>query len=62
MIDLILTDVPVEDAGSASGLLNTTQQVGMALGVALVGVLFFTHLDNGSDYGVDEVTPSFGRT
>ena len=57
MIDLILTDVPVEDAGSASGLLNTTQQVGMALGVALVGVLFFTHLDNGSDYGVDQVTP-----
>ena len=57
MIDLILTDVPVQDAGSASGLLNTTQQVGMALGVALVGVLFFTHLDNGSDYGVDQVTP-----
>jgi EmrB/QacA subfamily drug resistance transporter len=57
MIDLILTDVPVQDAGSASGLLNTTQQVGMALGVALVGVLFFTHLDNGSGHGVDQVTP-----
>jgi hypothetical protein len=57
MIDLILTDVPVQDAGSASGLLNTTQQVGMALGVALVGVLFFTHLDNGSDHGVDKVIP-----
>jgi EmrB/QacA subfamily drug resistance transporter len=57
MIDLILADVPVQDAGSASGVLNTTQQVGMALGVALVGVLFFTHLDNGSDYGVDKVMP-----
>ena len=58
MIDLILTDVPVEDAGSASGLLNTTQQVGMALGVALVGVIFFSFLDTGSTYGVDKVTPA----
>jgi EmrB/QacA subfamily drug resistance transporter len=57
MIDLILTDVPIPDAGSASGLLNTTQQVGMALGVALVGVLFFAYLDSGSGYGVDQVTP-----
>jgi EmrB/QacA subfamily drug resistance transporter len=55
MIDLILTDVPVQDAGSASGLLNTTQQLGMALGVALVGVVFFAQLDSGSDHGADEV-------
>jgi EmrB/QacA subfamily drug resistance transporter len=58
MIDAILTKVPVRDAGSASGLLNTTQQVGMALGVALVGVLFFTLLANDSGRGVDAVTPS----
>jgi EmrB/QacA subfamily drug resistance transporter len=57
MIDAILTDVPVEDAGSASGVLNTTQQIGMALGVALVGVLFFTQLDNDSGRGVDAATP-----
>lgn len=57
MIDLILTDVPVDDAGSASGLLNTTQQLGMVLGVALVGVVFFGLLDSGSSHGVDQVTP-----
>ncbi|WP_020672336.1 MFS transporter [Amycolatopsis nigrescens] len=57
MIDLILTDVPVEDAGSASGLLNTTQQLGMALGVALVGLVFFAQLDHFSGEGVDTVTP-----
>jgi MFS family permease len=57
MIDAILTAVPVRDAGSASGLLNTTQQVGMALGIALVGVLFFAQLDRDSGRGVDEVTP-----
>jgi EmrB/QacA subfamily drug resistance transporter len=58
MIDAILTDVPVRDAGSASGVLNTTQQVGMALGVALVGVVFFALLANDSGRGVDAVTPS----
>ncbi|WP_433325235.1 DHA2 family efflux MFS transporter permease subunit [Spirillospora sp. CA-294931] len=58
MIDGILTGVPREDAGSASGVLSTTQQVGMALGVALVGVLFFGRLDSASDHGVDEVTPA----
>jgi EmrB/QacA subfamily drug resistance transporter len=55
MIDLILTDVPVQDAGSASGLLNTTQQVGMALGVALVGVIFFSYLDSDSGFGAGQV-------
>jgi EmrB/QacA subfamily drug resistance transporter len=58
MVDAILTDVPIPDAGSASGLLNTTQQVGMALGVALAGVLFFAQLADDSAYGVDKVTPS----
>jgi EmrB/QacA subfamily drug resistance transporter len=57
MIDLVLTDVPVADAGSASGVLNSTQQIGMAFGVALVGVVFFGQLDHGSNYGVDQVTP-----
>lgn len=57
MADAILTGVPARNAGSASGLLSTTQQVGMALGVALVGVLFFTLLASGSGRGVDAVTP-----
>lgn len=61
MIDAILTKVPIRDAGSASGLLNTTQQVGMALGVALVGVLFFALLASDSGRGVDAVTPSLYR-
>lgn len=56
MVDLILSDVPVRDAGSASGVLSTTQQVGMALGVALVGVLFFSLLENDANRGVDEVS------
>jgi EmrB/QacA subfamily drug resistance transporter len=55
-VDLILTDVPVRDAGSASGLLSTTQQVGMALGIALAGVVFFAQLDHDADRGVNAVT------
>ncbi|MFD6219326.1 MFS transporter [Nocardia asteroides] len=56
-IDLLLGQVPLREAGSASGLLNTGQQLGTALGVALVGVLFFAALDHGSGRGVEAVTP-----
>ncbi|WP_405358759.1 MFS transporter [Kitasatospora sp. NBC_00085] len=41
MIGLVLSDVPPEDAGSASGILNTVNQLGAAAGVAVLGVLFF---------------------
>jgi EmrB/QacA subfamily drug resistance transporter len=56
-IDLLLGQVPAHEAGSASGLLNTGQQLGTALGVALVGVVFFGQLDQDSTRGVTEVTP-----
>ncbi|WP_067722321.1 MFS transporter [Nocardia yamanashiensis] len=55
-IDMLLGQIPDREAGSASGLLNTGQQLGMALGVALVGILFFTQLDQDSARGVDAVT------
>jgi len=58
LVDLILTGVPVRDAGSGSGVLSTTQQVGMALGYALVGVIFFGLLASGSGHGVNTVTPT----
>jgi EmrB/QacA subfamily drug resistance transporter len=58
MVDLILAGVPVRDAGSASGLLSTIQQVGVALGIALAGVVFFTQLAHDSDRGTSAVTPT----
>ncbi|MFD4354157.1 MFS transporter [Nocardia sp. NPDC058518] len=54
-IDLVLGQVPTRAAGAASGLLNTGQQLGVALGVALVGIVFFTQLDHDSARGADEV-------
>lgn len=44
MIDLVLSDVPRADAGSASGVLNTVQQLGVAFGIALIGTIFFGRL------------------
>ncbi|MBF6301084.1 MFS transporter [Nocardia amamiensis] len=61
MVDLILTGVPADDAGSASGTLSTVQQVGTALGIALVGVVFFTQFADDSGRGVDAVTPALHR-
>ncbi|MFJ6935514.1 MFS transporter [Streptomyces sp. NPDC101132] len=46
LTDAVLADVPREHAGSASGLINTMGQVGNALGLALVSVVFFTVIDD----------------
>jgi len=41
---LTVSEVPVERAGTAGGLLQTGQRVGSALGIAAVGSVFFAHL------------------
>ncbi|HEY7223667.1 MAG TPA: MFS transporter [Micromonosporaceae bacterium] len=41
LIDVALATVAASDAGAASGAYGTLQQVGAALGVAVVGVVFF---------------------
>ncbi|MGW4895272.1 MFS transporter [Kitasatospora sp. NPDC004240] len=43
--DAVLAEVPREHAGSASGLINTVNQLGLALGLGLVSVAFFGVLD-----------------
>ncbi|TLQ45384.1 MFS transporter [Streptomyces marianii] len=45
LTDAVLSEVPREHAGSASGLINTTGQMGNALGLGLVSVVFFTVVD-----------------
>jgi hypothetical protein len=47
LVDVTLAGVVVRDAGAASGVLNTTRQLGQAFGVAVVGVVFFGTLDDG---------------
>jgi EmrB/QacA subfamily drug resistance transporter len=43
-IDLTLAAVPPADNGTASGVLNTAQRLGSALGIALVGTVLFSSL------------------
>jgi EmrB/QacA subfamily drug resistance transporter len=45
LVNVVLAAVPASVAGGASGLFSTAQQLGGALGVALVGTVFFGYLD-----------------
>jgi fucose permease len=44
LFQLVLANVPPRDAGAGSGALQAFQQVGGALGVAIIGELFFGNL------------------
>jgi len=46
LINIVLAGIHTGNAGSASGVLTTMQQLGGALGVAVVGVFFFGTLSN----------------
>jgi hypothetical protein len=47
LTSIVLAGVDASRAGSASGAMSTTQQVGYALGVAITGVIFFGAADEG---------------
>jgi EmrB/QacA subfamily drug resistance transporter len=49
----ILARIPANHAGAAAGVLSTVQQVGNALGVAIVGILFYGAVDRGYAYAFD---------
>ena len=57
LLNIILAGVPGRDAGSASGVLTTFQQLGGAIGVAVVGVVFFSLLSSRATTAVATVTP-----
>jgi EmrB/QacA subfamily drug resistance transporter len=44
MFDVILAGVAPHELGSASGLLEAVQQLGMSIGIAAVGTVLFDHL------------------
>jgi EmrB/QacA subfamily drug resistance transporter len=47
LLNFVLGTVGTADVGAASGMLSTTQQLGGALGVAVIGVVFFRDLHAG---------------
>jgi EmrB/QacA subfamily drug resistance transporter len=54
---VILARINPVFAGSASGVLSTVQQVGSAVGVAIIGVIFFGQLGAGANAASQAATP-----
>lgn len=57
LVNIVLTAVPVQLAGGASGIFSTAQQFGGALGVAIIGNVFFTHADAGMHQAINRAAP-----
>jgi predicted MFS family arabinose efflux permease len=51
LFDFILAGVAMDEVGSASGVLNAVQQLASALGVAVLGTVFFGRLGSGLPTG-----------
>jgi MFS family permease len=56
LVNVVLAAVPHEVSGGAGGVFSTAQQLGGALGVAIVGTIFFSRLES------DSFTSSFERS
>ncbi|MFJ3904671.1 MFS transporter [Streptomyces sp. NPDC090025] len=62
LLNSVLARVDPQTAGMASGSLSTAQQVGGALGVAVVGAVFFHAFDNGGADRVEAAGHAFALT
>ena len=52
LADILLDGVRQQDAGSASGIFNTSLQLGASVGVAVIGVIFFGFLGRQAGLGL----------
>jgi EmrB/QacA subfamily drug resistance transporter len=59
--NIILAGIHSRAAGSASGVLSTAQQIGGAVGIAVVGVIFFTLIGANAGSSSNRVTPELRR-
>ncbi|MFF4013596.1 MFS transporter [Streptomyces sp. NPDC001843] len=57
LVNVVLSAVPGELAGGASGIFSTAQQFGGALGAAVVGTVFFDHADRGLTDALETAMP-----
>ena len=58
----MLKSVPPADNGSASGVLNTAQRVGSALGIAVVGTVLFGTLHLAAGAGAAGLAAAFSHS
>lgn len=59
LFQLVLATVPPRDAGAGAGSLQAVQQVGGAIGVALIGQIFFSMLEGARDWGATSMHEAF---
>jgi EmrB/QacA subfamily drug resistance transporter len=57
LVNVVLAGIRGQDAGAASGVLTTVQQVGGAVGVAVIGVIFFGLLGSQAAAVADDLVP-----
>jgi EmrB/QacA subfamily drug resistance transporter len=55
VVNLVLSEIPEQHTGAASGVLNTMQRVGNALGVAVLEIPFFATFDQARSAGATMV-------
>lgn len=60
LVTTVLSRVAPHQAGSAGGVLATAQQVGNALGVAIIGIVFYAGL--GHSHGADRFPTAFAHS
>ena len=56
-LNFVIAGVRSQDVGSASGVLTTVQQIGAALGIAIIGVIFFGLLGTNADKVTGDLSP-----
>jgi EmrB/QacA subfamily drug resistance transporter len=59
LFQAVLANVPPRDAGAGAGSLQAFQQVGGAIGVALIGQIFFSSLEGARDWGATSMHQAF---
>ncbi|HEX8134259.1 MAG TPA: MFS transporter, partial [Actinomycetes bacterium] len=60
LVNIVLAGIRGQDAGAASGVLTTVQQVGGAVGVAVIGVIFFGLLSSQAAGVSADLAPRLG--
>lgn len=57
LVNVVLSAVPADLAGGASGIFSTAQQFGGALGAAVIGTVFFEHMSDGPTDALSAAMP-----
>lgn len=61
LFNFVLGGVTPSHAGSASGVLSTTQELGTSIGIAVIGVIFFSLIGTNANASADTVAPQIRR-